>query len=68
MTEYAADKEAKAVVLCHLTSVNYTMDLYNYLVDYHVKKRIKRPRNSCCWHYGIEWNRWYWNKWCISIW
>ena len=41
MTEYAADKEAKAVVLCHLTSVNYTMDLYNYLVDYHVKKRIK---------------------------
>jgi len=30
MTEYAADKEAKAVVLCHLTSVNYTMDLYNY--------------------------------------
>ena len=41
MTEYAGDKEAKAVVLCHLTSVNYTMDLYNYLVDYHVKKRIK---------------------------
>lgn len=41
MTEYAADKEAKAVVLCHLTSVNYTMNLYNYLVDYQVKKRIK---------------------------
>ena len=41
MTEYAADKEAKAVVLCHLTSVNYTMDLYNYLVDYKIKKRIK---------------------------
>lgn len=41
MTEYAADKEAKAVVLCHLTSVNYTMDLYNYMVDYQVKKRIK---------------------------
>ena len=41
MTEYAADKEAKAVVLCHLTSVNYTMDLFNYLVDYQVKKRIK---------------------------
>jgi hypothetical protein len=41
MTEYAADKDAKAVVLCHLTSVNYTMDLYNYLVDYQVKKRIK---------------------------
>ena len=41
MTGYAADKEAKAVVLCHLTSVNYTMDLYNYMVDYHVKKRIK---------------------------
>ena len=41
MTEYAADKEAKAVVLCHLTTVNYTMDLHNYLVDYHVKKRVK---------------------------
>lgn len=41
MTEYAADKEARAVVLCHLTSVNYTIDLYNYLVDYQVKKRIK---------------------------
>ena len=41
MTEYAADKDAKAVVLCHLASVNYTMDLYNYLVDYQVKKRIK---------------------------
>lgn len=41
MTEYAADKDAEAVVLCHLTSVNYTMDLYNYLVDYQVKKRIK---------------------------
>ena len=41
MTEYANDKEAKAVVLCHLTSVSYTMDLYNYMVDYHVKKRIK---------------------------
>ena len=41
MAEYAADKEAKAVVLCHLTSVNYTMDLYNYMVDYQVKKRVK---------------------------
>ena len=41
MIEYVANKEAKAVVLCHLTSVNYTMDLYNYLVDYQVKKRIK---------------------------
>jgi hypothetical protein len=41
MTEYADDKEARAVVLCHLTSVNYTIDLYNYLVDYQVKKRIK---------------------------
>ncbi|SFW36262.1 protein of unknown function [Prevotellaceae bacterium HUN156] len=41
MTEYAADKEAKAVVLCHLTTVNYKMDLYNYTVDYQVKKRIK---------------------------
>ena len=41
MTECSIDKEAKAVVLCHLTSVNYTMDLYNYLVDYQVKKRIK---------------------------
>ena len=41
MTEYAGDKEAKAVVLCHLTSVSYTMDLHNYLVDYKVKKRIK---------------------------
>ena len=27
MIEYVANKEAKAVVLCHLTSVNYTMDL-----------------------------------------
>lgn len=41
MTEYAADKEAKAVVLCHLTSVSYTMDMYNYMVDYQVKKRVK---------------------------
>ena len=41
MTEYAVDKEAKAVVLCHLTTVNYKMDLYNYTVDYQVKKRIK---------------------------
>ena len=41
LTEYAGDKEAKAVVLCHMTSVNYTMDLYNYMVDYQVKKRIK---------------------------
>jgi len=41
MTEYAADKEAKAVVLCHLTNVDYTIDLYDYMVDYRVKKRIK---------------------------
>ena len=41
MTEYSLDKDAEAVVLCHLTSVNYTMDLYNYMVDYKIKKRIK---------------------------
>lgn len=41
MTEYDADKGAKAVVLCHLTTVNYHMDQYNYTVDYQVKKRIK---------------------------
>jgi hypothetical protein len=41
MTEYAADKDAKAVVLCHLTNVSYTIDLYDYMVDYRIKKRIK---------------------------
>lgn len=41
MNIYEADKDASAVVLCNLTKVSYTMDLYNFLVDYEVKKRIK---------------------------
>jgi len=41
MTVYEQDKEAAAVVLCQLTSVSYTMDFYNFLVDYDVKVRIK---------------------------
>jgi hypothetical protein len=41
MTVYEDDKDAPAVVLCQLTTVGYTMDFYNYLVDYNVKTRIK---------------------------
>ena len=41
MTVYEADKDAPAVVLCQLTNVGYTMDFYNYFVDYEVKTRIK---------------------------
>lgn len=41
MTAYEQDKEAAAVVLCHLTNVDYTVSPGNYLVDYKVKKRIK---------------------------
>lgn len=41
MTIYEKDSDANAVVLCHLTTVTYTIDYYNYLVDYQVKKRIK---------------------------
>ena len=33
MTVYEQDKEAAAVVLCQMTSVSYTMDFYNFLVD-----------------------------------
>jgi len=41
MTVYEEDRDATAVVLCHLTNVNYTIDLHDYLVDYEVKVRIK---------------------------
>lgn len=41
MTVYAKDSEAPAVVLCNLTTVDYTIDLHDYLVDYNVKMRIK---------------------------
>ena len=41
LATYEKDPEADAVVLCHLTTVTYTIDYYNYLVDYQVKKRIK---------------------------
>ena len=41
MTIYDKDPEAAAVVLCDLTTVSYTMDFYNFLVDYEVKRRIK---------------------------
>lgn len=41
MIVYEQDPEASAVVLCHLTNVNYTMDSFNFLVDYEVKTRIK---------------------------
>ena len=41
MAVYDADKDAAAVVLCQLTTVDYTMDLNNYMVNYNVKTRIK---------------------------
>lgn len=41
MTVYQDDPDAAAVVLCQLTNVSYTMDFYNFLVDYEVKTRIK---------------------------
>lgn len=41
MTVYQEDPEAVAVVLCQLTNVSYTMDSYDFLVDYEVKTRIK---------------------------
>lgn len=41
MTVYEQDPDAPAVVLCYLTTVNYTMDFYNYIKEYQVKKRIK---------------------------
>ena len=41
MTVYEPDTAASAVVLCDLTTVSYTMDFYNFLVDYQVKRRIK---------------------------
>lgn len=41
MTVYQEDPDAVAVILCQLTNVSYTMDSYNFLVDYEVKTRIK---------------------------
>lgn len=41
MTVYPADSTAEAVVLCRLTTVNYTVQTNGYLVDYHEKFRIK---------------------------
>ena len=41
MTTYEADPNADAVVLCHLTDVEYTVEVNGYLVDYHEKVRIK---------------------------
>ena len=41
MTVYDNDPDASAVVLCQLTTVSYTIDYFNYFVDYQVKKRIK---------------------------
>ena len=41
MTVYENDPDASAVVLCQLTTVSYTIDYFNYFVDYQVKKRIK---------------------------
>ena len=41
MTVYAPEPDAKAVVLCRLTDVEYTVQTDGYLVDYHEKIRIK---------------------------
>lgn len=41
MTTYDADTNASAVVLCDITKVDYTMDFFNFVVTYEVKKRIK---------------------------
>ena len=41
MTVYAPDPDAKAVVLCRLTDVEYTVQTNSYLVDYREKCRIK---------------------------
>jgi hypothetical protein len=41
MTVYQEDPDAVAVILCQLTNVSYTMDSYDFLVDYEVKTRIK---------------------------
>ena len=41
MTVYPADSTAEAVVLCRLTTVNYSVQTNGYLVDYHEKFRIK---------------------------
>lgn len=41
MTVYEQDPNASAVVLCNLTTVNYSRESFRYLVDYNVKKRIK---------------------------
>lgn len=41
MTVYEPEPDAPAVVLYQLTTVNYTMDFYNYTKEYLVKKRIK---------------------------
>lgn len=41
MSFYQEDPDAAAVVLCQLTNVSYTMDSYDFLVDYEVKTRIK---------------------------
>ena len=41
MTVYAAEPDAEAVVLCHLTNVEYTVQTINFLTDYREKMRIK---------------------------
>ena len=41
MTVYTPDPDAKAVVLCRLTDVEYTVQTNSYLVDYREKCRIK---------------------------
>lgn len=50
MTVYEADPDADAVVLCRLTSVEYTVQMKGYLVDYHEKFRIKilKPQGARC--------------------
>ena len=41
MTVYEPDSSADAVVLCRLTTVEYTIQRTGYLVDYHEKVRVK---------------------------
>lgn len=48
MTEYAADKDADAVVLCHQTSVNYEFIEGNFRVfyRYHVRLKVLKPEGK----------------------
>ena len=48
MTEYAADKDADAVMLCHQTSVNYTFMEGGFKVyyRYHARLKVLKPEGK----------------------